>query len=50
MTKPKKSESNEAFRRFEKLAARVVRVPKEDVDKREAERPKRKRRPSGDTH
>jgi hypothetical protein len=39
---PKKSEE---FKRFETLTKRVVRVPKEEVDQKEKERPKRQRRP-----
>lgn len=30
-----------AFERFEELAKRLLHVPKKDVDKKEAERPKR---------
>lgn len=39
-----KAEKPEPFRRFEALTKRLLSVPKKDVDKKEAERPKRKRR------
>lgn len=34
----------EQFERFEELTKKLLSVPKKDVDKKEAERPKRKRR------
>lgn len=37
-----KGDKPEPYRRFEELAKRVLTVPKKDVDKKEAERPKRK--------
>jgi hypothetical protein len=39
-----KAEKSEPFRRFEALTKKLLSVPKEDVDKKEAERPKRTRK------
>jgi hypothetical protein len=38
----KAERSNPEFRRFEELAKKLLSVSKKDVDKKEAERPKRK--------
>jgi hypothetical protein len=41
-----KRDKPEAYRRFEELAKRVLTIQKKEVDQKEAERPKKKRRPS----
>lgn len=41
---PSKPQKSEQFRRFEELTKRLLSVPKKDVDKKEAERPKRTRK------
>ena len=37
MKKPKPSEQSEEYARFEKLAKQLISVPKSEIDKREAE-------------
>jgi hypothetical protein len=37
-------EKPEPFKRFEELTKKLLSVPKKDVDKKEAERPKRERK------
>lgn len=39
-----KKTSNSAFDRFEELTKKLLSVPKKEVDKKEAERPKRSRK------
>ena len=39
-------EKPEPFKRFEALTKKLLSVPKKDLDKKEAERPKRQRKPT----
>ena len=46
MTEPEKRPVPQQYRRFEELAKRLLRVSKKDVEEKEAQRPKRTRKPS----